>query len=147
MQTIKKSIEINASPEKVWDVIINEEFNKSWFAEFSEGTRVETDWEVGSKATFIDHTDCGMITKIITKKPNEELTLEFIGIVNKGEEDFDSEEAQKYKGGHENYYLNGSQGSTHLSIEADMGEEYFDQMSLSWDRALDQIKVLAELLE
>ena len=42
-KTLKKSIAINASKEKVWEVLMNDEYNRQWFSEFSQDTRVETD--------------------------------------------------------------------------------------------------------
>ncbi len=147
MKTIKKSIEINASPENVWDVLFNEKFNKSWYEEFSEGSRGETDWEVGSKAVFTDKTGNGLIAKITANKPYEILSMEYEGVVKDGVEIYDNDEANELKGGHEIYRLSGKEGITHLSIESDMSEEYLDRMASAWERALQKIKVLSELIE
>ena len=38
-------IEINASREKVWDVLFGKETYPQWTTVFSEGSMVETDWQ------------------------------------------------------------------------------------------------------
>lgn len=144
MKTIKNTIDIHAPKEKVWDVLLKDELNHIWYAEFMEGTHVETDWKVGSKAVFKDGTNSGMITKVIVNKPNEALSVEFQGALVNGVEDYDSAEAKGIKGGKETYQLSEKEGVTHLSIAADMDESYFESMSASWEKALQKIKELAE---
>jgi hypothetical protein len=61
-----------------------------------------------------------------------------------GIEDYESSQATAVKGGRETYILTERNGITNLSIESDMGEEYFDMMSALWDKALEKIKKLAE---
>ena len=143
-QTIRKAIEINASTEKVWEVLIADSYNRIWFAEFSEGTFAETDWQVGSKAVFTDHSNTGIIGKIMVNEPRQALVVEYTGIVKDGTEDYESEGAQSVIGSYESYFLTDKNGSTHLAIEADMGPKYFDMMSNAWQRALEKIKELAE---
>jgi hypothetical protein len=41
-RTIKKAIAINASRQKVWDVLLLDKYTRMWYSEFSEGSRVET---------------------------------------------------------------------------------------------------------
>ncbi|MBA3680918.1 MAG: SRPBCC domain-containing protein [Bacteroidetes bacterium] len=105
MKTIKKSIVIHASNQKVWNVLIKNEYNKQWFAEFSEGSHAQTDWQVGSKAIFTDTTGGGLIARITENKLNQLLSMEYIGIMVNGKEDYGSAEAKKYNGGKEIYVL------------------------------------------
>lgn len=142
-ETIKKSITINAPKEKVWEVLINDEFTRIWYASFSEGTHAETDWQIGSKAVFTDNSKCGIVGRIIENKPNELISIEYMGVVMDGVEDYDSETANEVKGGVETYHLLENDGNTHLAISCDMGEKYFDTMSLEWDKALQKIKELS----
>jgi uncharacterized protein YndB with AHSA1/START domain len=146
-KTIKKSINISAPKEKVWDILLNDKFNRIWYAEFSEGTHAETDWKVGSKVVFKDNRQSGMIGKIIENKPDEALSIEYQGILNAGSEDYESAGAKQMKGGRETYQLSEKEGITKVSIESGMTEEYFDSMSLAWDKALQKIKELSEAQE
>ncbi|MGZ8538381.1 MAG: SRPBCC family protein [Flavisolibacter sp.] len=143
-KTIKKSIPIYATKEKVWEVLLNDEFTRQWYAEFSEGTHAETDWSVGSKALFTDNTGGGLIGKIIENKRAEILSVEYQGSVENGKEEYDTEMAKAVKGGMEIYKLSEINGVTDLTISCDMGEDYFDMMSLAWDKALQKIKGLSE---
>ena len=141
---IKKSIDISAPKEKVWDVLLNDKFSRQWYAEFSEGSHAETDWKVGSKVVYTDNSKGGLVGKVIANKPNEELTVEFTGVVYNAVENYDSEDAKAMKGALETYKLSGKSGNTNLAIESDMGEEWFEPMSQAWDKALGKIKSLSE---
>lgn len=143
-QTIRKTIEINASKEKVWEVLHDNKYIREWYSEFSEGSHAATDWMVGSKAVFTDNSKGGLIGRIVANQPNEIVSIEYEGIVKKGVEDYLSDEAQSIKGGHETYRLNTINDTTHLSIECDITPEYFELMSEAWDKALIRIKELAE---
>lgn len=143
-QTIKKTIGINAPKEKVWDVLFNDKFTRIWYAEFSEGTYAETDWQQGSKAVFRDKSGFGMVGTIVTSRPYEKLSIEFEGVITEGKEDYESTVAQQIKGAHETYMLSQNEGSTQVSIESDMAEEHFESMSAAWDRALQKVKDFSE---
>ncbi|HYO21424.1 MAG TPA: SRPBCC domain-containing protein [Flavisolibacter sp.] len=144
MQTIKKEITVNAPKEAVWQVLLNDEFTRQWYEAFSPGSHAETDWRVGSKAVFTDNTGCGLISRVVENKPGEVLAMEFEGAINNGVEDYDSDMAKAMKGGKEIYRLSEETGRTHLSIAADMDENYFEMMSAAWDKALEQLRALAE---
>lgn len=143
-ELIKKSIEISAPKEKVWDVLLNDKFTRIWYAEFSEGSHAETDWKVGSKALFTDKSNRGLVGKVIVNIPNEVISVEYQGLVMAGTEDYESDEAKNVKGARETYHLAEKNGVTRVSIECDMGEEWFESMSLAWDKALLKVKELSE---
>jgi hypothetical protein len=145
-QKIKKTIEINAPSQDVWEVLLNDKFTRIWYGEFSEGAQAQTNWEAGSKVVFTDNSGGGMVGKVRVNKPRQELSIEYEGLVIGGKEDYESEDARQVKGGRENYFLAEKDGRTHLSIESDMSPEYFDSMSLAWDKALEKIRELAENL-
>lgn len=146
-QTIKKSIDIDAAPEKVWRVLTEDTFTRAWYHHFSEGTHAITTWEEGSPIAFKDNTGCGMTGRIVTNKPYELLDIEFLGMIGPdGKEDYDSQDAVDAKGGHETYRLENNNGITRLSIASDIGEAYFDMMVPAWDNALEHIRSLATSL-
>lgn len=143
-QTIKKNLEINAPKEKVWDVLLQDDFTRIWYAEFSEGTRAETDWQLGSKVIFRDNSGTGLLGTVLVNRPPEVLSVEYLGLVNGSTEDYDSEEARALKGSRETYRLSDKDGATQVAVEVDMAEEYYEMMSEAWDKALVKIKELAE---
>jgi hypothetical protein len=141
---IEKSINILASKEAVWHVLTNLDLVSIWYEPFSAGAHAETDWQTGSKAKFIDNSGSGLLAEIKISKPGELLFMEMIGVVNNNVEDFDSEAAQAVKGGIERYVLTETDGTTELFITCDMETNYFEPMSLAWEKALDKIKELSE---
>ncbi len=144
MKTIKKSILIQASKEKVWEVLTLDRYTKDWYAVFSPGSYAVTDWKTGSKALFLDHTNSGMLATIEESIPGKSLIVGYTGIVSDGKEDVDSAVAQQYKGGHETYRLTEEKGATRLDISSDMEENMFEMMSDKWEKAFERLKTLAE---
>lgn len=143
MRTIRKRILINASPDKVWRVLVDDALTPLWYGVFSRGSHPETDWREGSKAIFTDNSKTGLIARIIRKKVNELLFFEYEGIVMDGVEDYDSEHAHDIQGAHELYRLEEKSGSTALSVECDLGADFCDQMEASWEKALIKIRELS----
>ena len=143
-KTIKKSVNINAGSETVWDVLTNDRLTRIWYAAFSEGAHAETDWKEGSKAIFKDNAGFGLVGRVIKSMPNEVLSVEYTGVLTDGKEDYDSDLAKQVKGGREMYSITHKEGITRLDIASDMSEDSYDQMSQMWDKALVKIKQLAE---
>lgn len=143
-RTIRKTITIHAPKEHVWEAMMQDKYYQEWTAEFSEGSNVETDWELGSNAVFTDKSGSGIIGRVVEKEPYKMIAVEFEGLVREGQEDYESEEARRVKGSRESYVLTEESGSTRLDTSSEMGEEYYEQMSQAWDRALQKLKQLAE---
>ena len=64
-ETIRKSIGIGASKEKVWQVLFDEKYLPIWYAEFSLGARAQGTWRVGSKVLFTDISGGGLVGKVV----------------------------------------------------------------------------------
>ncbi|MBC3542256.1 SRPBCC domain-containing protein [Rufibacter sediminis] len=143
--TIKKEIAIKAPRARVWEVLLNDEFNRVWLAAFSEGSHAVTDWKLGSKVIYQDASACGMVGMIVQHTPPEVLSVEYEGLLVNGEEDTQSDDAKAVQGGLETYQLLPMASGTQLLIESDMSPEYFDMMSAAWDVALLKIKELSEV--
>jgi uncharacterized protein YndB with AHSA1/START domain len=73
---VSQSIDIHATPEKVWDALTNPEIIK----EYLFGTKTTTDWQVGSPVTFsgeyngTTYTDKGTILENI---PGQKLSYSY----------------------------------------------------------------------
>ena len=143
MKTIQKTKMINAPKDKVWNVLLEDTYNRIWMSEFMEGSHAQTDWIVGHKVRFLDNDNNGLLGRIVTKQPYDAIEVEYEGAVANGEDDLDSEMAQAMKGARENYYLSEENGVTTLKIESEMGDDYFDMMSAAWDKALEKIEELS----
>lgn len=144
MKAIEKTIEINAPAARVWDVLVKDELNRQWYAEFMEGSHAQTDWKLGSEARFLDNDNNGIVGRIIESNPHESIVIEYDGEVKNGEIDLESEGAKAMKGTHESYKLSSQNGATVLDVKVDMHESYYDMMNEAWDRAAAKLKQLAE---
>ena len=138
------SISINASREKIWDVLWSDGSYRKWTSVFAEGSRAETDWKKGSKVLFLDGKGEGMVSKIVENIPNEYLSIEHLGEIKNGIEDTTSEKVKQWAGAMENYTLKEIKGKTELNVDMDIAEEYKDYFLTTWPKALEKIKELAE---
>lgn len=138
------NIHIDASPEKVWDILLGKETYPQWTSVFAEGSTVETDWQEGSRTVFHDGTGDGMVAVIARNIPNQFLSIKHIGMIKNGVEDLESEEVKKWAGAFENYTLKPSNGGTDLLIEMDIEDSYKDYFMEAWPKALEKVKELAE---
>ena len=138
------SISVNASREKIWDVLWSDGSYRQWTSVFAEGSRAETDWKKGSKVLFHDGKGDGMVSTIIENIPNEFLSIKHLGEVKNGIEDTASEKVKQWAGAMENYTLTEVGGKTELNVDMDIAEEYKDYFLTTWPKALEKIKELAE---
>lgn len=143
MKIIRKTIEIEAPKEKVWSVLLEDNYNRIWMAEFMEGSHAVTDWIVGHKVRFLDSNNNGIVGTITAKQPYDKIEMVYEGEVRNGEDDLESDMGKAMNGSRENYYLSETNGVTTLNIEVDMAEEWCDMMAAAWDKALVKIQELS----
>lgn len=138
------NITINASPEKVWNVLIGKDTYPKWTSVFAEGSMVETDWNEGSKAIFGDGKGSGMVAIIEKHIPNQFLSIRHIGEIKDGVEDTESEKVKSWAGAHENYTVKAIEGKTEWLVEVDVNPEWESYFAETWPKALVKVKELAE---
>ncbi len=144
MEKLEFSIAINASPQKVWDIITGKDTYSQWTAPFSEGSCVETDWKKGSKALFLDGKGSGMVSEIVESIPGQFLSIHHLGEVKDGVEDPTTYQGEEWGNALENYSLKEVDGKTLWLVEMDMNEQYVQYMNDTWPIALNKVKELAE---
>jgi hypothetical protein len=138
-------IEIEAPREKVWKILWGEKTYSAWTAAFSEGSKVETDWQEGGKALFLNASgEEGMVSIIEKKDPPSFMSFRHIGIVKDGKEMTEGEEVEKWAPAYENYTLKEADGKTELVVDMDVDNEYKEYFVETWPKALAKAKELAE---
>lgn len=140
METLKFEKKIKATPEKVWSILFGEKSYEQWTSAFAENSTVETDWKKGSKAIFGDGTGNGMIARIKENIQNEFLSIEHLGEIKDGKENYDND----WAGTLENYTLVPANDGTLLKIDIGVQEEWKTYFNETWPKALDKVAELAE---
>ncbi len=144
VEKIHFSVTINASGEKVWRVLLDDETYRIWTSEFAEGSYVVTDWKEGSKALFLTPDGNGMVSRIAEHVPSRFLSIEHLGIVKEGVEDTESDEVKQWAGARENYLLREGNGVSELSIDVEVNNDEKQTFEEIWPKALARVKELAE---
>ncbi|HSN62169.1 MAG TPA: SRPBCC domain-containing protein, partial [Ferruginibacter sp.] len=144
LKKINFSISINASKEKVWNALWDNENYKKWTAAFSEGSHAVTDWNEGSKILFLDGKGCGMYSTIAKKVPLEIMSFRHIGEVKDGVEQPLGERTKAWSSGLETYLLKEVEGATDLQVELDVPEDFMDYFEMTFPVAMENAKKLAE---
>ena len=144
MEKLNFQISINASRNKIWDVLWNDETYRKWTAVFSPGSYAVIDWQEGSKTLFLSSDGSGMVSTIAKNIPFEFLSIKHLGFVKNGIEDTESEEVKKWAGALENYTLKEAGESVLLEVSMDMNDEYKDYFLKVFPQALQLVKDIAE---
>jgi len=144
MEKLNFNIQIDAAPEKVWNILWADDTYRKWTSAFSEGSYAETDWKQGSKILFLDGNGSGMVSRVAVNRPNEYMSIEHLGEVRDGVEDTTSERIKAWAGSHENYTLRKVNGKTELIIDMDITPEFKEMFEKIWPVALENIKRLSE---
>lgn len=149
MEKLRKTILIDAPPERVWDVMLTDGTYREWTSAFTPGSYFKGDWSKGSKILFLGPSpdgsgEGGMVSRIRENEPYRFLSIEHLGIVSNGVEDTEGPEAKKWAPASENYTFVAKDGGTELTIEMDIEESEAKNFDRMWADALARLKNLAE---
>jgi hypothetical protein len=150
MEKVHFSIHINAPREKVWNTMLNQETYRVWTEAFNPGSYYEGDWNEGSTIHFIgpdprDPTkNGGLVSKIVKNVPFEFISIEHVGLIQNGVEDFNSDLMKEWAGAHENYTFTDKDGGTLVEVDLDVTEKEKHSFDASWPAALVKLKEISE---
>jgi len=137
-QTINQKIEINASAEKVWQVLWNKDSYKKWATAFMPGSYYTGDMKPGGRIQFLDPDNNGMVSDVESVTRNEEIVFHHLFELEAGKEGRSLDDMR------EKYLLREQDGVTTLLVSSDMPEKYFEEMDAATTQALQIIKELSE---
>ena len=107
MEKLRYSVTINAPVQDVWTTMLNDATYREWTSVFNSDSSYEGDWSQGSEIRFLgpdgDGSLAGMIATVEENRPNELISLRYIGQIVNGEDDTTSEAAKAFMGAHEKY--------------------------------------------
>jgi uncharacterized protein YndB with AHSA1/START domain len=148
MEKLSYSVKINAPVQDVWATMLNDATYREWTSAFNEGSYYEGDWEAGSEIRFLGPDEegsvGGMIATVEESRPNEFISLRYLGQFVDGAADTSSDEAKSFIGMHENYAFSESGGVTLVEVELDSEDEFTAMFNESWPVALAKLKEITE---
>ncbi|SHL97980.1 Activator of Hsp90 ATPase homolog 1-like protein [Chryseobacterium carnipullorum] len=145
METLSYEIVINASLQRVWDVLWNPETYTEWTQFFGPGCVMKSDWKVGGKTYFLNEQGEGMVSTIDSVDEPNQIIFKHLGMVDKeGHEDIHSKEVIDWSGSFEKYILIDLDGKTKLHTEVQVEKEWREHMNIGFTKGLEVVKTLAE---
>jgi hypothetical protein len=125
---LRKQIEINATKDKVWDVLTNPKFSKILGNELDKNAFLKSEWKLGSEVYFMYEPDkivaTGKITEFIL---NTKVYTDYADINY-----FDS------------FSLSNSTGNTILEIRSGPYPQDYDDQLIVWQKWLERVQKLCE---
>ncbi len=144
METLKFKIEINATREKVWQMLWDDKTYALWTKPFAEGCRAVSDWKEGSKIHFLGNTDNGIFGEILVSKYPGKITFKHIGNIKDGIEQPLDEATTAWSGAIEDYELTTVGDATILNVTFDTVEGYLDFFKDAFPKSHQLLKELCE---
>lgn len=143
MRKLHYEIEINASPELVWNAMWEESNYLKWTQVFSPGSYAVSDWQEGSSVHFLNGEGKGMYSKISKLIPNQSMHFHHIGEIDNFKE-IPNDGSSPWAGANETYDLLSKEGKTYVICTVDMVEEYVDFFNGVFPKGLEIIKEISE---
>lgn len=149
MQKLHFSIEIDATKEKVWHTMLDQDTYQQWTKAFDGNSRYVGNWEKGSEIKFIggeegSNEEMGMYSRIRENRLYEYVSIEHLGLIKNGQVDTTSEEVKKWTPAYENYTFTEQNGKTKVEVDLNIADEYKEMFEEMWPKALQLLKELAE---
>lgn len=138
LRTIEQTTQIDATAEKVWQVLWDKDLYKKWAAAFMPGSHYTGDLRQDGKIQFLDPNNNGMESIVESLIEHQEVTFHHIHELEAGKE------GRKLGNMREIYQLGEQDGTTTLYLSSEMPEEYYAEMESATKEALQIIKKLAE---
>lgn len=146
MKTLHFTTEINASQEKVWDVLWNDETYSEWTRFFNPSSTsfIKADWRLNGEVRFLDGDNNGMLSRIQTYEPPHIVVFEHYGETNKGVDDTTSDRVKQFAGALESYELTEVDHKVILKGSVQTSPEWEKMMSDGFTKGFQSVKEIAE---
>ena len=135
------SVEINATREKVWDTLWQDETFREWAGIIDPGTHMIGDLKEGDEVQFISANGYG-VTSLVEKL----IEGKFLLLRHRADtqDDGKREREKEWTGGAESYRLAEKDGTTTLAVVFDVPPELEEYFKVNYPKALERVKELAE---
>lgn len=135
-------VEINATKERVWDTLWQDETFRQWASIIDPGTYMVGDLKEGNEIQFISAENGYGVTSLVEKLVEGEFLLLRHRTDTQGHGK--QEREKEWTGGKESYSLAEKDGTTTLTTKFDVPPEQEEYFKLNYPKALERVKALAE---
>ncbi len=143
MKEMQFLVEINATKEKVWDTLWQDETFREWAGIIDPGTHMVGEIKEGNEVQYISGNGYGVTSLVAKLMPGEFLLLRHSADT---EGNGKREREKQWTGGEESYTLTEKDGTTTLAVAFDVPSEMEEYFKDNYPKALERVKVLAERL-
>ncbi len=143
-KTIQDSIKINASKEKLWQILTEQPYLNDWTSAFMSGSNVKGEFKEGAQILYLDPSGIGVVGKVSECKPNKSLKVSILAEVRDGKPDFDHPDSKRWEGSYDHYQITENDGGSTLSLDSVFPAEFYDDFVQGWKKMLVRFKELAE---
>lgn len=151
MQKLQFKVTINALVGKVYDIMLgisNKATYEAWTALFNPTSTYEGSWKKGSKMLFIGTDENGnkggMVSEVFDCTNNRFISIRHYGILKNNEEITTGPEVEKWANGYENYTFEENNGTTTVTVDIDVTEDFLEYMNQTFPKALEKLKEICE---
>lgn len=141
MKQMQFTTQINASKEKVWNTLWQDETFRQWAGFIDPGTYIVGDLEEGNEIQFLSAGGYGVTSHVEKLVPSEYMLFK-----HKADTQDDGLRARKdeWTGGEESYTLAEDDGLTTLTVTFGVPPEQVEHFTVNYPKALERVKQLAE---
>lgn len=142
MEEMQFTIEINASKEKVWDTLWQDDTFREWASIIDPETYMVGELIQGNEVQFISGSSGYGVTSLVEQVIENEFLLfrHSADTQDEGKQDREKE----WTGGEESYALSEIDGITTLNVKFGVPPELEDYFKINYPIALERVKLLAE---
>lgn len=147
LRDLNYSIDINAPKESVWEALVDPGLYRQWANVFSNNAQFKGEWKEGEQIEFSD-PDLGgtiaLIEKLVLYDRIETKHVAMFGKDKAMESAAASEDAKKWIGTQEDFYLDEADGITRLKVEIRTHKDFEQMFNGAYPLALEKIRGLVE---
>lgn len=142
MNKMQFQVEINAPKEKVWGTLWQDETFRQWASIIDPETYMVGELKEGNEVQFISAASGYGVTSLVAKL----VPAEFLLLKHRADtqETGKQERDNQWTGGEESYSLVEKDGVTTLTVAFDVPPELEEEFRVSYPKALERVKELAE---
>lgn len=151
MKKLQFKVTINAPVSRVYDFMLginSKSTYEQWTSMFNPTSTYEGSWEKGNKILFVGTDDKGekggMVSRIAENIANRFVSIQHYGLVKADKEITEGPEVEKWANGFENYSFEESGGTTTVTVDLDITEDFSDYMNQTYPKALGKLKEICE---